>query len=202
MSAAAAAASAPPPIANPTSARFRAGASFTPSPVIPTTILSRCASRTRRLLSDGIALATTHSRGSIFITSLSVICASSVELITFLPLVKSPASSAIAAAVSARSPVIITTCIPARVTSAIAARASERTSSRIAAMDIRVIPFGISSRYRPSYTAMAISRIVRSAASDILAFKLELIFCFSPLASKQWVHFSSIFSGAPFMRVT
>ena len=51
--------SVPLPIANPTSARFKAGASLTPSPVMPTTNPNSCDNRTNLLLSCGNALATT-----------------------------------------------------------------------------------------------------------------------------------------------
>ena len=51
--------SVPLPIANPTSARFNAGASFTPSPVIPTTNSHSCEIRINLLLSLGNDLATT-----------------------------------------------------------------------------------------------------------------------------------------------
>ena len=47
------------PIATPMSAVFRAGASFTPSPVIATTLPFSLSSRTRRTLSSGATRATT-----------------------------------------------------------------------------------------------------------------------------------------------
>ena len=54
------AASVPLPIANPTSARFSAGESFTPSPVIPTTRFISWHRRTILDLSVGSALAMTR----------------------------------------------------------------------------------------------------------------------------------------------
>ena len=55
--------SVPLPIEKPTSAFFTAGASLTPSPVIPTTQSIDLASLTKRLLSVGRALATTLKFG-------------------------------------------------------------------------------------------------------------------------------------------
>ena len=51
--------SVPLPMAKPTSAFFTAGASLTPSPVIPATKFNSLASFTKRLLSVGKARATT-----------------------------------------------------------------------------------------------------------------------------------------------
>ena len=67
----------PSPIANPISACFSAGASLTPSPVIPQTSSSCCAIVTRRFLSRGFARLTTRSIGSFFLSSSSESCSSS-----------------------------------------------------------------------------------------------------------------------------
>ena len=110
MSPASLATSVPLPIANPTSACFNAGASFTPSPVIPTTKPISCAIFTSLLLSDGSALAITLMLCNIFFKSLSDSSCNSSEVSTIsLILLNNPASSAIAMAVSFLSPVIITT---------------------------------------------------------------------------------------------
>jgi len=139
MSPASFATSVPLPIAKPTSAFFKAGESFTPSPVMPTTKSSSCARRTRRLLSDGRARATTRRDGSAAFTSSSLIAPSSVEVHTTSEgSVRSPASRAMAMAVSFLSPVTITTWIPAERTSLIAVTASARTLSRIASTQTRV----------------------------------------------------------------
>ena len=60
--------SVPLPIEKPTSACFRAGASFTPSPVIPTTKPSSSDSFTNLVLSCGRLLATILSLGKISFT--------------------------------------------------------------------------------------------------------------------------------------
>ncbi len=132
MSLASFATSVPPPIAKPTSAFLSAGESFTPSPVIPTTKFSSCANLTNRLLSLGNALATTLKSLSLdFNSSSESENNSSLVNTTSLSDVKSPASFAMATAVSFLSPVIITTCTPALCTSCIASMDSGRTSSRM-----------------------------------------------------------------------
>ena len=167
--------SVPPPIAKPTSARFSAGESFTPSPVMPTTRFFSCARRTRRLLSDGSARATTRRAGSFSFRSSSVSAPSSDDVSTRSEsLVKSPASRAIAVAVSCRSPVIMTTCTPALCTAAIASMDSGRTSSRMPIAPTRVMPLSgsVPSPRSPSYVASASTRIARSASASSSALTI------------------------------
>ena len=153
MSPASRAASVPLPIAKPTSARRRAGESLTPSPVMPTTRFICCARRTMRDLSVGRARAITRSCGRTRCTAASSICARSLLVRTSSPSARRrPASRAIATAVSRRSPVTMTTWMPAACTSAIAARASGRTSSRIAA--------------KPMSTVSAFTSFVRNAEAE------------------------------------
>ena len=156
------AASVPLPMANPTSARFSAGESLTPSPVIPTTRFSSWQSRTIRDLSVGSALAMTRICGRIFFTSSSLMEFNMVEVRqTSSSEWTRPASLAMADAVSSRSPVIITTWIPAFCTSWMAIRASGLTSSRMAARPISTrfpeIQFSCkgSSEYPNAITRMA-----------------------------------------------
>ena len=106
--------SVPLPIAKPTSAFFKAGASFTPSPVIPTTKPISSDNLTNLLLSCGRERANTFSLGKIIFTSSSVFSFNSSEVNTIsLLLVIIPTSFAIATAVSLLSPVIIIVFIPA-----------------------------------------------------------------------------------------
>ena len=72
----------PDPKAKPTSAFLRAGASFTPSPVIPTTKSISFDTLTSLLLSCGILLATTFNLGIIFLSSKSDILFNSSDVIT------------------------------------------------------------------------------------------------------------------------
>ena len=69
--------SVPLPMANPTSARFRAGESLTPSPVMPVTRFISWAILTRRSLSRGSARDTTLRSGRFNFTSSSDMAASS-----------------------------------------------------------------------------------------------------------------------------
>ena len=134
------AASVPLPMAKPTSARFRAGESLTPSPVMPTTRFSSWHRRTIRDLSVGRARAMTRMRGMIFFTSSSDSSLSWAEVrATSSRARSSPASRAMATAVSSRSPVIMTTWMPAFCTSAMASRASGRTSSRMPTRPMRTV---------------------------------------------------------------
>ena len=108
------AASVPLPIAKPTSALLSAGESFTPSPVIPTTRFISWQRRTILDLSVGSALAITLMFGIMLFTTSSLMelsCA--LERATSVEVLRRPASFAIATAVSRRSPVIITTWMPA-----------------------------------------------------------------------------------------
>ena len=170
--------SVPPPIAKPTSACLRAGESFTPSPVMPTTRFRDLAIRTRRLLSLGRARATTRNRGSIPTISSSLLAASSSEVITTSSAdFTRPHSLAIAAAVSRRSPVIITTCTPARRTSSSAVIDSGLTSSRIPTTPTSVhspsgrLPFSNGA----DVVATASRRIALPANSSSLALSMSVI---------------------------
>ena len=121
----------PSPIANPISACFNAGASFTPSPVIPQTLSSCCAIDTKRFLSRGFARLTTLRCGSSFLSSSSDIFSSSscVRTTSFFSSTRIPASFAIAVAVSSASPVTMTTCIPAPLSTSTVSIASFLTLS-------------------------------------------------------------------------
>ena len=100
--------SVPDPMANPTSAFLSAGASLTPSPVIPTTRFRDWASLTRRLLSWGSERAIILRFGKIFLTSASVfLCNSSLVIIKSSLFFNKPISLPIFLAVSMLSPVSI-----------------------------------------------------------------------------------------------
>ena len=197
--------SVPLPIANPTSAFLSAGESFTPSPVIPTTKLSSCDNLTSLLLSPGRALAITRILGKTSLISSSVIDWSSLEVrTTSSSAFKSPASFAIATAVSFLSPVIIITCIPASLTSLIAVTDSGLISSRSPTTPISVSPPSGSpvSSISVLLTANARTLIILAASSSIFVFNtLKSVFTIFPFSSKQESHLVMIFSGAPLIRV-
>ena len=122
------------PIAMPTSARVRAGASLTPSPVIATTSPRDCRARTMRILCSGLVRANTSTSCTTFASSSPLIASSSAPVSTAGPssdASTSPISRLIASAVPAWSPVIIFTRMPAVWQSAIASIASGRGGSRM-----------------------------------------------------------------------
>ena len=99
----------PEPMANPTSAFFKAGASLTPSPVIPVTNPNSSDNLTNLLLSSGRLRATTLKFGNSFFTSSSDRFAKSLLVIAMsLSLVIRLVSLATLTAVSLLSPVIMT----------------------------------------------------------------------------------------------
>ena len=136
----------PSPMANPISACFKAGASFTPSPVIPHTSSKLCAIDTRRFLSSGFARLTTRKSGNFVFNSSSDIDSNSswVSTTSLFSSLRIPASFAIATAVSSASPVTITTWIPALFNVLTVSTASCLTLSRKHKIAKRIVcPFTI-----------------------------------------------------------
>ena len=133
------------PIATPTSARFSAGASLTPSPVIATTSPLACRACTRRSLCSGLARANTSTPGSTsrrrWSSSSSI--SAPVSAGRSMPI---PSMAPIARAVSTWSPVIIFTAIPAAWLSATAATASSRGGSMMPTRANRVKPCSTSAK--------------------------------------------------------
>ena len=126
------------PMATPMSAFLRAGASFTPSPVMATMLLCCWREWTRRILSSGATRATTPISGSCSASSSSVRAANSAPVRARPPM---PSSVPIAAAVTAWSPVIIRTSMPALWHLAMAALASARGGSTMPIMAMIVRSF-------------------------------------------------------------
>ena len=131
----------PSPMANPISACFSAGASLTPSPVIPQTLSMSCERDTSLFLSRGLALLTTRRCGSTSLSFSSDIASSSscVRTTSFSSSLSIPASFAIATAVSSASPVTITTCIPASLSISTVSMASALTLSLKQRTDISMV---------------------------------------------------------------
>ena len=160
------------PMATPMSAVFSAGASFTPSPVIATTLPFSLSNRTRRTLSSGATRATTPISSISARSSSSLIAANSVP-VTARP--SMPSSPAIAAAVVAWSPVIIRTRIPASRHSAMAVLASGRGGSTMPTIASSVSSWTSPMRSRPGWTApgsksRCATTITRSPAFAIWSF--------------------------------
>ena len=116
-------------------------------------------------MSVGRARETTRSRGRMSFNSSSLFSAISAEVrATSLSLVSSPASLAMATAVSFRSPVTMTTWMPALRTSLMAWTASLRTLSRMLITHSSVIS---PSSPSPSALATASRRMERLACSRV-----------------------------------
>jgi hypothetical protein len=149
------------PIAIPMSALFSAGASFTPSPVMAT-IWPRCLSMsTKRTLSSGVTRAITPIPSIAFSASSSLMDPNSAPVIT-LP--SMPSWRAIADAVTAWSPVIIRTLIPAALAVAMDALAVGRGGSTIPTRASISRPFTSGSRSAPGSKAAG-SKSLRAVAS-------------------------------------
>ncbi len=114
------------PIAMPMSAFFRAGASFTPSPVIATMWPFFLRTSTRRTLCSGVTRAMTPTPSISRSASSSLMAPNSAPVIARPSI---PRSVAIACAVTAWSPVIIRTWMPAAFAVAIEAFAAGRGGS-------------------------------------------------------------------------
>ncbi len=135
MSAASLATSVPVmPMATPMSARRSAGASLTPSPVMATTSPRACRAWTRRSFCSGVTRANTVLRWAASLSAASSSASSSRPLSTSgsAPAATRPSRpicAAMAAAVTAWSPVIILTRMPALWQAATARTASSRGGS-------------------------------------------------------------------------
>ena len=151
-------------------------------------------------MSVGSALAITLICGISFFTSSSLISFNSADesALSEVFFIR-PASFAIATAVSSLSPVIITTWIPAPITSAIASFASALTSSLIPTRPMittsSLIEFCASgfSEYPNAKTLIALA-----ASSSIFLSRTALSIVFtSPFSSRYFLAFASSLSGAP-----
>ena len=151
------------PIAIPMSAFFSAGASLTPSPVIATMCPCLLSTSTSRTLCSGVTLAITPISSILLRASSSLIAPNSAPVMT----VPSMSSwRAIADAVTAWSPVIIRTLIPAFFAVAMEALAAGRGGSTIPTRASSSRPVTRGSRSAPgskaagskSFRAVAITR--------------------------------------------
>ena len=131
------------PIAIPTSAFLRAGASFMPSPVTATTLPNSLSNLTTRIFTVGVLRAITQISGSFSLSCASVISSISLASRAILPAVISPSSSAMATAVMILSPVRIFTPTPALWQDLTASETSARSGSEIATKPSKTIPLSI-----------------------------------------------------------
>ena len=193
------------PIATPMSARFSAGASLTPSPVMATMsprFLSRSTSRT---LCSGATRAMTPRPPTCSIASGSLMAANSAPVIV-RPVI--PSRAAIDCAVTAWSPVIILTWMPAAFAWAIERAASGRGGSRIPTRARSVKPLIIPRRSPPgskvsgskSRRAVAMTRRPSFASASLAATyaaRIPSTGTRDPSASYADAARSSSWSGAP-----
>ncbi len=171
------------PIATPTSAAFKAGASLTPSPVMITTSSFSCQASTIRILSSGVTRAYTEYSLMELQSSSSLISESCCPVITFSPSLKIPISLAMALAVATWSPVIIMVRIPAFFAAAMAALLSGLGGS--------IIP--ISPRSSRSFSTCSRSSSAGSCSICLLASAITRK---ASLAKASWTFLTSSFSLA------
>ena len=199
MSLASLATSVPLPIANPTSAFFKAGASFTPSPVIPTTNPISCDILTNLLLSCGSARAIIFILGNKLFNSVSLFCSSSLLVNTkSLLFCNNFTSLPIETAVFLLSPVIIIVLIPAFFTNFTPSIASFLTSSFIDTSPINVKFSKRSVLLVASAITLIPDSVFLSIISSICFLLIALIF---PVSSYEFIQLGIIFSGAPLTNI-
>ena len=127
------------PIATPISARFNAGASLTPSPVIAVTLPLACSALIMSNLFFGVVRAKTWFVKAASWNSASLIWSNSAPVTTWISSAK-PSFSPIALAVRGWSPVIIFTWTPAWFISFREAITSSRGGSMIPAIPSNCSP--------------------------------------------------------------
>jgi len=141
------------PMAIPMSAFLRAGASFTPSPVMAT--MWPLVLRALRILTlwRGLTRAKIRTFSTRRRSSSSVMCSSSWPVSTSSPRRKSPICFPMALAVRAWSPVIIITSMWAEWQRLMASLTSGRAGSIMAARPMKIIFSSFSLLVRPALTA-------------------------------------------------
>ena len=183
------------PIAQPISAAFKAGASFTPSPVMDTTLPFFCHAFTMRILFSGETRAYTAICSTCSSSSSSLILSSSAPVIALSPSCNMPSWAAMADAVTTWSPVIITGFIPACLHTATASLTSSLGGSIMPTSPRKVKPLSTPSEVSScgiSSTCLYAKASTRSALELISSFTLRAT-AVSPLTQR----FSNS-SNAPF----
>ena len=195
------------PIAIPISAFFKAGASFTPSPVIATIWPFFCHKSTIRILCSGDTRAYTEIFGSNSDSSSSEILSSSVPIMTKSPSLKMPICFAMAEAVTLWSPVIIIGLIPARIQFWTAWADSSLGGSIIQISPTKVYPCSSCKSIFSSSSCFWAKANTRRPFSDILWFSFWILNLSSSVigrttpSSNISVTRSSNTSTAPFVTI-
>ena len=192
------------PIAQPMSAAFRAGASFTPSPVMAVTSFSLRNALIMRILCAGETRAYTEHVCTVCKSASSERLSSSAPVITAL--FSMPSRPAMAEAVAGWSPVIITGRMPARLHSETASAASGRGGSSSPMSPKKHSPLSaassVSGQASVRFSAAARTRSASFAMSRFFALSAARIsgvnVTFFPFKS-TYVQRGKIASGAPFV---
>ena len=193
------------PMATPISAAVRAGASFTPSPVMATMWPLAFRASTMRTLCSAVTLANTDTSSMCSRRSSELIRSSWTPSITSpLPI---PSSLPMALAVRRWSPVIMTVLMPAILLTLIASGTSFLGGSIMPVRPAKISPdsmqststgslfdMGFQARARTRRAFSAISSA--SARIDLLSSSVRV---FVPLGVVVFVQWLSTTSGAPFM---
>ncbi len=196
------------PIATPMSACLRAGASFTPSPVIATTCPRACRAFTRRSFCSGATRAKTAVRSATSGRSSSEIFSRSrpdrASSVPFSPHPFRPICKATARAVTRWSPVIIFTAMPACWHLRTESIASGRGGSIMPCRPRNVSPSATCSCSSLSWSAAirrrakAITRSPRAAIASAARCTASLSrMAGEPSSASTSVHLSSRRSSAP-----
>ena len=205
MSAAFCATCVPPlPMAQPISAAFNAGASLTPSPVIATTSPWARRALTIRTLCSGVTRAYTRQERTARANSFSPILSICAPVRHSPERESMPSFFAVAQAVPAWSPVIITGVIPARRQVLTASYASSRGGSSMPISPQNVSPVSLIFPPFVSPVATAMTLNARSAREalrlSIFSRRAEVSGLFVPFNIIS-EHFFISTSGAPFATV-
>ena len=188
------------PMAIPTSAAFKEGASLTPSPVMATMLPFSFSARTIRTLWSGETREKTAAVSARSLRAASSIRSSSAPLMHWVPSSAIPSRLAMARAVSLWSPVIITVRTWALLNMATAWAASGRGGSAMAARPRKTM----SSSFLPSPSLLAApsTRSPCPESHEIRSWSLLLLLPVrgrSPPPDRYRLHRSRITSGAPFV---
>ena len=209
IAAASLATSVPLPIPIPISACFKAGASFTPSPVIAVIFPFFCHALTIRILFSGDTLAYTGICSNFSSNSSSVSESNSCPVKAISPSSIIPISFAIAAAVVLWSPVIITVFIPALLASLTASYTSSLGGSIIAIRPTKVISTSSSNdgtKLSSSTSFIAKAKTLSALfenSSFILLYEFNISSFISTVSPSTiaYLHLLNTTSGAPLVNI-
>ena len=188
--------SVPEPIATPTSALLRAGASLTPSPVMATTSPAACSALTMRCLCPGETRAYTEQVFARRVSVPSSMPSRSSPVTTSPRPLAMPSRRAIAYAVSGLSPVIMTVRTPARRQAATASLTPSLGGSSMAASPkkVRSSSRSLLPQAKPRTRIACAEKVAARAAICALSCAVRDL---SPAAVRMRLHFFNTTSAPP-----